>query len=222
MKNKWKLPSLLQLLLCLSVVCSSALLVQCADDEQPLPALRTELMMARTDAQGIVTALLTDAGKSLQPTQPLRGWRADTTYRVMATYESIAASSQVAVRQLLQIPTAAPLVLQSGEMRTDAIRLLALWKSSTFVNLRFGIPKSYDGKHTVGWIFRSISQQPDGHRLLRLQLYHDAHNDRSDYDEEAYLSCQLNGFAQQLTAGRDSIVLSINTTQGHFTRTFPY
>lgn len=222
MKNKWKFPLLLRLVLLLSVVSSSVLLVQCADDEQPLPALRTDLMMARTNSQGIVTVLLTDDGKTLQPTQALRGWRADTTYRVMAVYEDLAASSQVAVRQLLQIPTAAPIVLRDGELQNDPVRLFALWKSGNFINLRFGIPKSYDGKHTIGWVFRGISQQTAGHRLLRLQLFHNAHGDRSDYDEEAYLSCPLQGFAQQLTTGRDSIVLEINTTQGQFTRTFPY
>ena len=99
---------------------------------------------------------------------------------------------------------------------------MSLWKSKTFLNLRFGIPKSFHGQHTIGWAYRGIIQQTDGHRLLRLQLYHNAYADRNDYYEDAYLSCPLQSFSQWLTAGRDSIVLEVNTYQGRYTKVFPY
>ena len=57
---------------------------------------------------------------------------------------------------------------------------------------------------------------------FRLQLYHNAHDDRNDYYEDAYLSCPLQPFAQWLTAGRDSIVLDVNTYQGQHTAVFPF
>lgn len=200
----------------------SLLLVQCGKDEVPLPALRSDLLLARTNAQGVVTQLITDEGESLQPVHSIRGSRSDTTYRVLAVYHRLEASTQVEVRQLVRIPTAPPVVMDEQQLQTAPIQLLSLWKSKTFLNLRFGIPKSFRGQHTIGWAFRGVTQHADGHRLLRLQLYHNAHDDRNDYYEDAYLSCPLQPFAQWLTAGRDSIVLDVNTYQGHHTAVFPF
>ena len=196
----------------------SLLLVQCGKDEDLLPALRTDLLLVRTDAQGRVMQLITDEGESLQPVHSIRGSRSDTTYRVLAVYHRLEASTQVEVRQLVRIPTAPPVVMDEQQQQDAPIQLLSLWKSKTFLNLRFGIPKSFHGQHTIGWAYRGIIQQTDGHRLLRLQLYHNAY---ADY-EDAYLSCPLQSFSQWLTAGRDSIVLEINTYQGRYTKVFPY
>jgi hypothetical protein len=200
----------------------SLLLVQCGKDEDLLPALRTDLLLVRTDAQGRVMQLITDEGEILFPSQPIGGGRTDTTYRVLAVYHRHEASAQVEVRHLVQIPTAPPVQLDEKQQQDAPIQLLSLWKSKTFLNLRFGIPKSFHGQHTIGWAYRGIIQQPDGHRLLHLQLYHNAYADRNDYYEDAYLSCPLQSFSQWLTAGRDSIALEVNTYQGRYTKVFPY
>ena len=188
----------------------SLLLVQCGKDEELLPALRTDLLLVRTDAQGRVMRVITDEGEILFPSQPI------------GVYHRHEASAQVEVRHLVQIPTAPPVQLDEKQQQDAPIQLLSLWKSKTFLNLRFGIPKSFHGQHTIGWAYRGIIQQTDGHRLLRLQLYHNAYADRNDYYEDAYLSCPLQSFSQWLTAGRDSIVLEVNTYQGRYTKVFPY
>lgn len=200
----------------------SLLLVQCDKDDAPLPALRSDLLLARTDAQGRVAQLITDEGEILLPTHSIRGVHSDTTYRVLAVYHRLEASKQVEVRQMVQIPTAPPVQLDEKQLQDAPIQLLSLWKSKTFLNLRFGIPRSFHGQHTIGWALRGVTQRADGHRLLRLQLYHNEHADRNDYYEEAYLSCPLQPFSQWLTAGRDSIVLVVNTYQGRYTAVFPY
>ena len=78
----------------------SLLLVQCDKDEDLLPALRTDLLLVRTDAQGRVMQLITDEGEILFPSQPISGGRTDTTYRVLAVYHRHEASAQVEVRHL--------------------------------------------------------------------------------------------------------------------------
>ncbi len=200
----------------------SLLLVQCGKDEDSLPALRTDLLLVRTDAQGRVMQLITDEGEILFPSQSISSGRIDTTYRVLAVYRRLDASAQVEVRHMVQIPTAPPVQLEEKQLQDAPIQLLSLWKSKNFLNLRFGIPKSIHGQHTIGWAYRGITQQADGYRLLRLQLYHNAHADRNDYYEEAYLSCPLQSFSRWLTVGRDSIVLEVNTYQGRYTKVFPY
>ena len=107
-------------------------------------------------------------------------------------------------------------------MRTAPIQLLSLWKTPNYINLRFGIPKSFKGNHIIGWSFRGISSTHNGHRKLHLQLYHDAHADRNDYFEETYLSCPIQSFSQWLTPRVDSIALNINTVKGQYQAVFPY
>lgn len=215
-------PLFTRLLLLILWAMGGLLLAQCAKEEPPLEPLRSDLMMVRTDARAVITDLVTDEGKRLSVTNQLRGVRADTTYRVLATYRPIESSSQVWVRHVVRIPTANPVQLKEQELRDAPVQLLSLWKSKTFLNLRFGIPKSFHGEHTIGWAFRGLLQQADGHRKLQLQLYHNAHADRQDYSQEAYLSCPLEPFSQWLLAGRDSIVVQLNTLKGVHTQTFAY
>ncbi len=110
----------------------SLLLVQCGKDEDLLPALRTDLLLVRTDAQGRVMQLITDEGEILFPSQPIGGGRTDTTYRVLAVYHRHEASAQVEVRHLVQIPTAPPVQLDEKQQQDAPIQLLSLWKSKTF------------------------------------------------------------------------------------------
>lgn len=202
---------------------------QCSDDESPLPALQSELLMVRTDGAGRVATLHTDEGEHLLLSNNIQGLRRDTTYRVLATFRkdgttlgSATTTQHVWVQQLLPIPTAPPLQLKSEEIKRDPVVLLALWHKGDYLNLRFAIPRSVRGQHTIGWALQGVAQYPDGHRRLQLLLYHNAHGDRNDYTEEAYLSCPLRSFSQWLTPGRDSIALSINTPNGTVTQVRPY
>ena len=198
------------------------LLTQCNKDEAPLESYRSELLMVHTTSHGDIDKLLTDEGQVLHPTNILQGVRPDTTYRALATFRYVTDSKRVELRQVVLIPTALPIRIKEEAMRTAPIQLLSLWKTPNYINLRFGIPKSFKGNHIIGWSFRGISSTHNGHRKLHLQLYHDDHADRSDYFEETYLSCPIQQFSQWLVPGVDSIALNINTVKGQYQAVFPY
>ena len=122
------------------------LLTQCNKDEAPLESYRSELLMVHTTSHGDIDKLLTDKGQVLLPTNSLRGVRPDTTYRALATFRYVTDSKRVELRQVVLIPTALPISIKEEAMRTAPIQLLSLWKTPNYINLRFGIPKTFQRK----------------------------------------------------------------------------
>lgn len=195
------------------VVLALSFVASCGDDDEILDNYRFDLCELVTDAQGCLTQLRFDDGRTLTPTKEFNQLAPDSLYRVLAVYVPTA-EGKAEIRQLGAVISPLPLVFERRPVLTDPVRVLTAWRTPRYFNLRVAISRSTLEKHILGFADEGIEKLNNGKRRLRLRLYHDRNNDPAHYDEETYLSCPTYPYEKRLTRGVDSVTMVVNTPQG--------
>lgn len=203
--------------LILAVLC--LVLAACSDDDDYAEPYRYDLADLTTAADGQAILLAFDDGTTLAPTSPFPTAYLDTTVRVLALFVPQAGGADL--RRVTGVLTAAPQVMDAGDVRTDALKVLSVWRGGRYVNFHLGLPTGGATPHYLGFIDRGITLNEAGSRMLHLQLYHNQNADATYYTRETYVSCLLDAYAGRLAAG-DSIEVTCPTADGAFVTTLPY
>lgn len=189
------------------------LFFSCDDDEQPFPPLRFELCELATDDAGVARELRFDDGRSLPPLVSLSALRRDTIYRVFAGYLPTP-DEKADLRHLSLVVSPLARAFESHNIRTAPVKLIAIWASKRYLNMRIGVPRNNGRKHYFGFVDNGIDRIDSGRRRLNLCLYHDRSGEDIHYYEELHLSCPLYPYDGRLTRGVDSVAIEINTPKG--------
>lgn len=189
----------------------------CSDDEKPLPNIQTMLADMTPDANGQVSELTLDDGGVKTLAQPLKGLKADSTYRIWAVYE-VQTPTCVSLIGCTPVLAAAPKAYATDKVRTDALSVVSCWQGASYINLHIGIKGTNTGKHYFGFNRGELTDNGNGTRTLHITLLHDQHGDPAYYTTEMYLSMPLKSLAGMLRPSTDSVSVSVNTFRGveHF------
>lgn len=189
----------------------------CNDDETPLPNIQTMLADMTPDANGQVGELTLDDGGVKTLAKPLKGLKADSTYRIWAVYE-VQTPTCVSLIGCTPVLAAAPKVYAADKVHTDALSVVSCWQGASYINLHIGIKGTNTGKHYFGFNRGELTDNGNGTRTLHITLLHDQHGDPAYYTTEMYLSMPLKPLAGMLRPSTDSVSVSVNTFRGveHF------
>lgn len=189
----------------------------CSDDEKPLPNIQTMLADMTPDANGQVSELTLDDGGVKTLAKPLKGLKADSTYRIWAVYE-VQTPTCVSLIGCTPVLAAAPKAYAADKVRTDALSVVSCWQGASYINLHIGIKGTNTGKHYFGFNRGELTDNGNGTRTLHITLLHDQHGDPAYYTTEMYLSMPLKPLAGMLRPSTDSVSVSVNTFRGveHF------
>lgn len=189
----------------------------CSDDENPLPNIQTMLADMTPDANGQVGELTLDDGGVKTLAKPLKGLKADSTYRIWAVYE-VQTPTCVSLIGCTPVLAAAPKVYAADKVHTDALSVVSCWQGASYINLHIGIKGTNTGKHYFGFNRGELTENGNGTRTLHITLLHDQHGDPAYYTTEMYLSMPLKSLAGMLRPSTDSVLVSVNTFGGvaHF------
>lgn len=189
----------------------------CNDDETPLPNIQTMLADMTPDANGQVGELTLDDGGVKTLAKPLKGLKADSTYRIWAVYE-VQTPTCVSLIGCTPVLAAAPKVYAADKVHTDALSVVSCWQGASYINLHIGIKGTNTGKHYFGFNRGELTDNGNGTRTLHITLLHDQHGDPAYYTTEMYLSMPLKSLAGMLRPSTDSVSVSVNTFRGveHF------
>ncbi len=189
----------------------------CSDDENPLPNIQTMLADMTPDANGQVGELTLDDGGVKTLAKPLKGLKADSTYRIWAVYE-VQTPTCVSLIGCTPVLAAAPKVYAADKVHTDALSVVSCWQGASYINLHIGIKGTNTGKHYFGFNRGELTDNGNGTRTLHITLLHDQHGDPAYYTTEMYLSMPLKPLAGMLRPSTDSVSVSVNTFRGveHF------
>lgn len=189
----------------------------CSDDEKPLPNIQTMLADMTPDANGQVSELTLDDGGVKTLAKPLKGLKADSTYRIWAVYE-VQTSTRVSLIGCTPVLTAAPKTYAADKVHTDALSVVSCWQGASYINLHIGIKGTNTGKHYFGFNRGELTDNGNGTRTLHITLLHNQHGDPAYYTTEMYLSMPLKSLAGMLRPSTDSVSVSVNTFRGveHF------
>lgn len=189
----------------------------CSDDEKPLPNIQTMLADMTPDANGQVSELTLDDGGVKTLAKPLKGLKADSTYRIWAVYE-VQTPTRVSLIGCTPVLTAAPKAYTADKVHTDAVNVVSCWQGTSYINLHIGIKGTNTGKHYFGFNRGELTENGNGTRTLHITLLHDQHGDPAYYTTEMYLSMPLKPLVGMLRPSTDSVSVSVNTFRGveHF------
>lgn len=189
----------------------------CSDDEKPLPNIQTMLADMTPDANGQVSELTLDDGGVKTLAKPLKGLKADSTYRIWAVYE-VQTPTRVSLIGCTPVLTAAPKAYAADKVHTDALSVVSCWQGASYINLHIGIQGTNTGKHYFGFNRGELTDNGNGTRTLHITLLHDQHGDPAYYTTEMYLSMPLKSLVGMLRPSTDSVSVSVNTFGGveHF------
>lgn len=189
----------------------------CSDDEKPLPNIQTMLADMTPDANGQVSELTLDDGGVKTLAKPLKGLKADSTYRIWAVYE-VQTPTCVSLIGCTPVLAAAPKTYAADKVHTDALSVVSCWQGASYINLHIGIKGTNTGKHYFGFNRGELTDNGNGTRTLHITLLHDQHGDPAYYTTEMYLSMPLKSLAGMLRPSTDSVSVSVNTFRGveHF------
>lgn len=192
------------------------------DDEIAAPALRYELGELRTDSQGKPLIVKLDNSLFIETKDYPLTLHPSSLYRVLVAYDHEHQSGlSTKVYHIVTVP--APPPSASLEAQTTApVRLLSLWRTERYINLRLGIGRSYKGEHRAGFADKGIIEHPNGRRTQVLQLFHNDGGDRSDYTQEIYLSCPTHQLRSTLRSDIDSLRFLVLTDKGLYQYNFLY
>ena len=205
-------------------ICFATLLfAACGEDEYVYPDLITEMVCLKTNANGIGTAFITDAGSvwHLQEGNRPNKLTADSTYRVVSRYAPINDTEAKAYSFHQTISSLPKPEHEYKNIHTDPVSIQSIWRSGDYLNLVLQIMVK-DQEHRLAFIDHGITPNADGTQTLTLTLYHDRKYDIEGFDEKVYLSVPLWHYKEKLNKG-DTIVFRLNTyKEGMTSRTFIY
>ncbi len=201
MKNRF------YLFLCLAGLLT---LVACSKDDEPYPALITEMAMSSSDAQCMFTTFTTDGGRTFQMSNTIKGPTPNVRWRFLCGY--VPESETTAhVYTFIHIPLLAD-YSPTKQNHHDPTGFASIWKSGGYLNLHL-LPKTQGGKQAWGFLRDSTHVNDAGGTNHYLSLFHHQMADVAAYSDDLYVSIDLDSISASRQP-EDSIILSINTFSG--------
>lgn len=197
---------------------SLVLFASCNDEEDALPSYTQDLADIVTNWQGRAVRMVFDNGESKTIANEVSGLVNDTTYRVRALYT--VEDDKVWLTNYSSVLTVEVAKYKEESVITDPVSVVACWQGGNYINLRLSLKGTTKGVHYFGFHQTGDVENPDGSHTLQVVLLHDQNNDPLYYSLEDYLSLPLRPLDSTLTAGRDSIRITIQTFDG--TRDFTF
>lgn len=196
------------------------LLPSCSDEDDPLPAYVEGLADLQTNSSGRATAMVTDEGEKLVLNNEVGGLCADTTYRILAAY--VPKNGSATLNSYARILATEVQKYNPKQVKADPLSVTSCWRGADYINLRLAVKGTAQAVHYFGFHQTGFLRNQDGSATLCALLTHDQNSDPLQYTRETYLSLPLRPLSALLTAGRDSVRLTVKTFDGDFSRTFAY
>lgn len=198
-----------------------ALFEACDEETNTLSSWREDLADLYTLSDGRVDRLVLDDGTVFPLSNTVILSEADTVRRAFVAFlVADNGTAQLGGRQ--NVLTADPIVPHNVTLRQDPLSLVSAWRGGAYINLRLNLLTGPSEKnHYFGFFVEEVAENPNGGRLLKLNLYHDQNGDDAYYTRAMYLCCSLRKYEELLTSG-DSIRLNIETYKGPVSYTFPF
>ena len=207
------LPAILLLL-------SAVLFACCNDDDHDWYAnYQMDFLDILTNADGQGTRAVTDAGDTLTLLSTLKGLAADTAYRYVAVF----VKENGGIRFSSAVEALAPHPFSAGRitMKTDSVKMQSIWKVGRYINITLNI-LAKNKAHIFGFEQTSFDEE-NGHKHLRITLYHNRNQDVEAFTRTSYLSLPLWCYSDAMEQGRDSVHIAVNEYgNGPTTYSFAY
>lgn len=192
------------------------ILASCSKDEEPYPALITEMAMSSSNAECIFTSFTTDEGRTFQMSNSVKGPSPNVRWRFLCGYVKDNETT-ARVYTFIRVPLL-PDYTQVENQRRDATNIASIWKGGGFINLHL-LPLTQGGQQAWGFIRDSISTNNAGGIDYFISLSHYQLNDTEAYTTDLFVSLDLDSVATTRYA-TDSIVFSVKTYDGKRSWTF--
>lgn len=189
----------------------SVIFCACEEDAEALSAFRQDFAELYTNAKGQGERLYCDNGASMMVLNKPGGLTRDSIYRVCAMYTE--EPHGVTLYNLAYVLSPCPRRFSQQAIKRDPLAVKAIWRSSRYVNLLLALQTS-GGSHRFAFVDNGVESRPQGHKLAKVELYHDQNGNAAYYTREAYVSCPVWPYEGILQAGSDSIEFTVNTFEG--------
>lgn len=225
---------------CLFVSLFLLLFVACGNDaydtgDGALSYMRADFVEASTDASARFVGVCTDDGEHLDIVPPVScKWaeKPDTVYRALFYYNKKSKDGEVAYANPVRIsPVLVPLIYDfhklEGEPAVDPVTLVSAWRSNNgkYINLdlsvKTGKTEADESGHKMGLVYEGTEYKPGGGRLVKLLFTHNRNGIPEYYSVTAYVSIPLNKIPVAVSSG-DDVVVSVNTYDGFYKKTFHF
>lgn len=206
----------LLLLLCIGMVTG------CSDDaDEPLPAYVQTLCELETDSTGRAWKVHFDDGHESLVKTRADGLVPDSIYRIKATTLEYADGVELYNAAVVFSPM--PLVFKSiADIKTDAVEVLAAWRSPRYINLRLSVMRGHTAGHFMGFADLGVKLNANGSLTKTVKFYHDQNGDDPNYHQETIVSCPVYQMTDVLRHGTDSVSIAVETRQGEYRFTTLY
>ncbi len=199
-------------------------LTACSDDDGPYAEAYVQALADVTlSAEGARQQIMLDNGTTYMLTNAgaIALKDAETPCRAVVVY-TVEDATHARLYNLLRVFCQSPSQLEEAQIKHDPLTLESIWRSGRYVNLRMSLAGGTDVSHVLAFADEGITTQADGTRCLRLALSHEQTGTPAAYHTTTFASCPLNAYADALTAGTDSVSLTLTTTRGIETHTFAF
>ena len=184
--------------------------VSCSKDDEPYPALITELVMSSSDAQCMFTSFTTDDGLTYQMSNNVKGPKPNVRWRFLCGYVKVDETT-ARVYTFIQVPLL-PDYTREKDQRRDPTNIASIWKGGGYINLHL-LPKTQGGKQAWGFIRDSICTNKAGGTDYFVSLSHYQFNDVEAYTTDLFVSLDLDSIAATRTPS-DSLIFIVKTYNG--------
>lgn len=188
----------------------------CSNDDNPsVPFTTSGFFTARTNANGHIIRLTDDMGKVYNVREDSKLLTPDTTIRVVASIQAQGADTVIYSKTfpISETPVRDQLI-PNGKKVQDPVILKSIYVGGGHLNIHLGIKvKNETTNHDI--LYSRISDT----KKLRLQLYHDAHNDDPIYTQNLYLSIPLSSYHLHKN---DTVYFSYKSFEGDCVRKIVY
>lgn len=198
----------------LCIVSVTMCFVSCFDDDStPYPSLKTDLIVAETNAAGVVSKVKLDNGELYDVTsQGINFNKADTIFRCYASYamEGNGLKLYGIANIFSNKPVPLATFLEDGQyteetLPRDPVGVTSMWKGGGYINMQLAVPTTNYVTHSY-----AFCDEGDGHYSL---LHRKSLNVVDSYTEVVFLSMPI-------PEGVESLTFSVTTDNGVYTRTF--
>lgn len=189
-------------------------LLSCEEDEDSYPPLVTELAMAESNAEGLMSTFTPDNGPTYQVINSIKGMSPNSRLRVLVSYVAEQTTTgntpQASIYKAQEVPVLWDFT-QISSMKRDPTGIQSAWLSGGYINLHL-TPKTHGGKQAWGFTQDSVTTNALGTATHHLSLYHNQFEDATSYTTELYACIDLDSVAT--LAPKDSIRLTVQTFKG--------
>ena len=187
-------------------------LLACSQTDELSPAVRTDLLCATTNAEGLVERLVLDNDQSLRiDGQSINANAKSATLRCLCTYAVNADSTVATVYSISKTSCYAPIPADSFDTRPmDPVNVVSVYKTGRFINLHLSMLTT--GMTGTQYDLCLDSLTSDSTILHCSFLFKRVAADNESYTKHFYHSIPLN--LANYSHPFDSIFISVNTYDG--------